>query len=66
MIKRILSDAPKIIKICHVTLCRLFLDYVCEVWDLNLVGHIDRIKMIQRRAVRFISSLHGREGVNLV
>ena len=49
--------------IAYVTLlCRPLLEYACEVWDLFLVKHIDQIEMVQRRAVRFISSLSSREG----
>ena len=65
MITRALFDAPKKIKkIANVTLRRpLFLEYVCEVWDPFLAKHIDQIEMVQRKAVKFIRNLRGREGV---
>ena len=65
MIKRVMFDAPKQIKTIGyvVTLCRPLLEYACEVWDPFLAEHIDQIEMVQRRAVRFISNLRGREGV---
>ena len=48
--------------IAYVTLlCRPLLEYAGEVWDLFLVKHLSQIKMVQRRAVRFISNLRGRE-----
>ena len=61
-IRRFLFNAPKK---CHVTLCRPLLEYACEVWDPFLAKHIDQIEMVQRRAVRFISNLRGREGGHL-
>ena len=66
MIKRVMFDAPKQIKTIAyvVSLCRPLLEYACEVWDpFFLAEHINQIKMVQRRAVRFISNLRGREGV---
>ena len=60
MIKRVLCDAPKKIK----EIAYAYVEYACEVWDPFLANHIiDQIRMVQRRAVRFISNLRSREGV---
>lgn len=65
MLKSVLYGAPRAVKrVAYVTLCRPLLEYACEVWDPYLSKHVDKLEMIQRRAVRFIAGLKGRDGVS--
>ena len=60
--KHVLFDAPRKVKrVAYLTLCRPLLKYACEVWDPFLVRQVKLMENAQRRAVRFIAGLKGRE-----
>ena len=45
-------------------MCRPLLEYACEVWDPFLVRQVKLLENVQRRAVRFIAGLKGRESIS--
>ena len=64
MIKHVLFDAPRKVKrVAYLTLCRPILEYASEVWDLYLIRQITSLEDIQRKGVRFISGIRGRQSV---
>ena len=64
MIKHALFDAPRKVKrVAYLTLCRPILEYASEVWDPYLIRQITSLEDIQRKGVRFISGIRGRQSV---
>lgn len=64
-IKYTLQPAPEKSRLlAYTSLCRPVLEYADTVWDPTNKTTIDSIENIQRRAVRFISALKGRESVS--
>ena len=60
-IRNVLSIAPmRVRRVAYLTQCRPILEYVNEVWHPQLVC---QITSFQRKAIRFISGIRGREGV---
>lgn len=63
-IKHTLHGTPsKCRLLAYVSLCRPVLEYADTLWDPTSRQTIDQIENIQRRAVRFISNLKGRDSV---
>ena len=63
--KHVLFDAPRKVKrVAYLTLCRPLLKYACEVWDPFIVRQVKLLDNLQRRAVRFIAGLKGRESIS--
>jgi len=64
MIRRNLLGSNKSAKlIAYNTLCLPHLQFACQVWDPTLRKDVDLLESTQRKAVRFIGNLHGRESV---
>ena len=64
MIKHVLFDAPRKVKrVAYLTLCRPILEYASEVWDPYLIRLITSLEDIQKKGVRFISGISGRQSV---
>ena len=64
-IKHVIFDAfIKMKRVAYLTLCRPLLEYACEVWDLFLVKQVKFLDNVQKRAVRFIAGLKGRETIS--
>ena len=60
-IKRNLKDCPKTLKeLAYFSLVRSFTDYCSTVWDPHQKHNHDRLKMVQRRAARFVKSKYKR------
>jgi len=63
-IKHVLPSAPEKFRLlAYTSLCRPILEYADCVWDPTSKQLINTIEGVQRRAVRYISSLKGRESV---
>ena len=57
-------DAPrKVERVAYLTLCRPILKYASEVWDPYLIRQITSLEDTQRKAVRFICGIRGRQSV---
>ena len=65
MIKHVLFDVPRKVKrVAYLILCcRPILEYTSEVWDPYLIRQITSLEDIQRKGVRFISGVRGRQSV---
>ena len=64
MIKRALYDAPERARLlAYTSLCRPHVEYASAVWDPAKEYLKYDLEMVQNSAVRFISSLKGRESV---
>ena len=66
MKQHVLFDAPRKVKrVAYLTLCIPLLEYGCEVWDPFLViRQVKLLENVQKRAVRFIAGLKGRESIS--
>ena len=54
-------NAPKGAKLlAYTSLCRPILEYVDVVWDPHTKTNINKVEMIQNRAIRIISNLKRR------
>lgn len=63
-IKHTLYDAPQKAKLmAYTSLCRPILEYADTVWDPTDKQTSYNIEMVQRKAVRFIKKLKGRQSV---
>jgi hypothetical protein len=64
MIKRALHDAPASARLLAYTcLCRPHVEYAASVWDTSVDYLMHDIEMVQHSAIRFISTLKGRDSV---
>ena len=64
LMKHVLSIVPvRVRRTAYLTLCRPILEYASEVWDPHLVRQITSLEGVQRKAIRFILGIRGREGV---
>ena len=64
LMKHVLSIVPvRVRRTAYLTLCRPILEYASEVWDPHLVRQITSLEGVQRKAIRFILGVRGREGV---
>ena len=63
-VRHAVFDAPRKVKrVAYLTLCRPILKYASEVWDPYLIRLITSLEDIQRKGVRFISGISGRQSV---
>jgi hypothetical protein len=61
-LKRALWNAPRRVKLLgYTSMCRPILEYAAVVWDPYNKNDINSIEMVQRRAIRFIAHLKGRD-----
>ena len=64
MIKRALCDAPASARLlAYTSLCRPNVEYAASVGDIKLDNLISDSEMVQHNAIRFISTLKGRDSV---
>lgn len=64
MVRHVLFNAPRKVKrVAYLTLCRPILEYASEVWDPHLSRQITSLEAVQRKAIRFISGIRGRQSV---
>ena len=49
--------------LAYIELCRLHVEYAAAVWDLEYIAN--DIEMVQHNAVRYISTLDGRDSITL-
>lgn len=64
LIKMTLWNAPMKVKLlAYKTLVRPIIEYASEVWDPYFAQDIDKLEMVQRKAVRFVADLRGRADV---
>ena len=57
-------DAPrKVERVAYLTLCRPILEYASGVLDPYLIRQITSLEDIQRKGVKFISGIRGRQSV---
>ena len=60
LLRRTLFHAPRELRLtAFKSMCRSQLEYASEVWDPYKRKDIERLEMVQRRAVRFICGLKG-------
>ena len=53
----------KVKRVSYLKLCHsLLLENPCAIWDPFLVGQVSMLENFQRRVMRFIAGLKGREG----
>ena len=58
LIKHLLSNASEKVRlIAYVTLCRPFIEYVCEIWNPTTQTLITKLENIQSKAMRFVKNL---------
>jgi len=63
-IKHVLLEASREGKLlAYTNLCHPILEYADTVWDPTLAKDIESLEVLQRRAVRFIAGIKGRESV---
>lgn len=61
LLRHKLREAPPQVKLlAYNTLIRPKMEYACVVWDPHTKKNINSLEKIQRRAVRFIYSVYGR------
>jgi hypothetical protein len=60
MLRRVLYKTPRKIKlVAYKTICRSLVEFSSEVWDPSFRKDIERLEMVQNRAVRFVCDLRG-------
>ena len=61
LLRRILSGCtPDVKNTAYLTLVRPKLEYASSAWDPHMQRNIDKIEMVQRRAVRFVYNDYSR------
>ena len=61
-LRRSISSAPKALKLlAYKSFIRPILEYGCQVWDPYKRYEVDQVEAVQRKAVRFICNVKGRD-----
>ena len=50
-------------RVAYLALRRTVLEYASEVWEPHLVHQIASLEVVQRKGIRLISGIRGKEGV---